>query len=88
MDTDDAALMYQGWGDGMLYEQQVERKTVLIIADTINRTMGGKGAWKAIMKMWKLPGDDAKQTTDLIGLLKKHNELGLKNGVKKRNGKR
>lgn len=87
MDIDDAALMYEGWGDGMLYDQQMLRKVTMLISEVVNKSAGGKGVMKNATKMWPLPGDDKKKTTDLISLLKKHNELGLKNGVKK-NGKR
>lgn len=88
MDIDDAALMYEGWGDEMLYEQQIARKMTMIISDVVNKTMGGKGIMKHAGKIWPLPGDDKKKTNDLVGLLKKHNELGLKKGVKNKNGKR
>lgn len=88
MDTDDAALMYQGWGEEMLYEQQIARKMTMLICEVVNKSMGGKGVMKNGAKMWPLPGDDSKKTTDLIRLLEKHNEFGLKNGVKKRHGKR
>lgn len=86
MDTDDAALMYEGWGDGMLYEQQIARKMTLIIADVVNKSMGGKGVMKNGKKIWPLPGDNDKKLANLESLLKKHNELNLKKGVK--NGKR
>lgn len=85
MDIDDAALMFEGWGDHMLYGQQTFRRATLLICEVVNKSFGGKGIMKNGHKMWPLPGDDNKKTTDLISLLKKHNELGLKKG---KNGKR
>lgn len=88
MDTDDAALMYEGWGEEMLYQQTIARKMTMIISEVMSKTMGGKGVMKNAGKIWPLPGDEKKKTTDLVKLLEKHNELGLKKGVKKKNGKR
>ena len=85
MDTDDAALMYAGWGDEMLYGQQIARKVTLIIADVVNKSMGGKGVMKAAKKIWPLPGDEHKIKASHLELLKKFKELDLKKGI---NGKR
>lgn len=99
MDIDDAALMYKGWGEGLIYEQQVARKSTMIICEVFNKTMGGKGVIKNTVTFWELPGDRVVSNS-LIDkyrrfrekemqkeLMKKHESLGLNNGVK-RNGKR
>lgn len=87
MDTDDAALMFQGWGDQMLYDQQIARKVTMIIADVVNKSMGGKGVMKNANKIWPLPGDNSnKVKASHLELLKKFKELDLKKGIK--NGKR
>lgn len=87
MDTDDAALMYEGWGEEMLYQQQVARKVTMILADVVSKSMGGRGVMKNAKKIWPLPGDDKNKAVDLFSLLKKHNELGLETGVKKKKRK-
>lgn len=81
MDIDDAALMYMGWGDEMLYGQQIARKMTLIIADVVNRSAGGKGIMKNAKKIWPLPGDEKKVKSSHLDLLKQFKELDLKNGV-------
>lgn len=98
MEIEDATLMYEGWGDGLIYEQQIERKATMIICEVFNKTMGGKGVIKNTVTFWELPGDRVVSNTliDKLNryreqemqkeLLKKHESLGLKNGVK--NGKR
>lgn len=84
MDTEDAALMYQGWGDQMLYDQQIARKVTMIISDVVNKSMGGKGVMKNAGKIWPLPGDNSsKIRASDMKLLQKFKELDLKNGVKK-----
>jgi hypothetical protein len=85
MDIDDAALMYQGWGDQMLYSQQIARRVTMIISDVVNKSMGGKGVIKKSKDIWPLPGDERKIKTSHLELLKKFKELDLKKGV---NGKR
>jgi hypothetical protein len=87
MSIDDAALMYQGWGDQLLYEQQLWRKVTMIISDVVNKSAGGKGVMKNGSKIWPLPGDTQKIKASHMDLLKKFKDLDLKNGVKK-NGKR
>lgn len=86
MEIDDAALMYQGWAEEVLFQQQTARRMTLIIADVVNKSFGGKGIMKNGNKIWPLPGDDQKRSSDLVDKLKKHNELGLNKGLK--NGKR
>lgn len=82
MDIEDAALMYQGWGDQLLYEQDILRRMTMIIAEVTNKSFGGKGIMKNASKIWPMPGDDQKRALDLVDMLKKHNEMGLKNGLK------
>lgn len=83
MDIEDAALMYEGWGDEMLYQQQIARKMTMIIADTVNRTFGGKGVMKNQGKIWPLPGDTDKTIRKShLDLLKKFKELDLAKGIK------
>lgn len=69
MSIDDAALMFKGW-----YEQQeqeflrldwVTRKQTIYLADTINKSAGGKGADKAIKKAWEHPWDKQKTSSEL-----------------------
>jgi hypothetical protein len=81
MDIDDAALMYSGWGDEMLYGQQLARKITLLICEITNKSMGGKGIMKNSRKIWPLPGDDKKVKSSHLELLKTFKELDLKNGV-------
>jgi hypothetical protein len=59
MSVDDAALMFEGWYEDLVHQERIARKIAITIADTQNRTMGGKGASKSIMASWKLPGDAA-----------------------------
>jgi hypothetical protein len=99
MDIEDAALMYEGWGDGLIYDQQISRKATMIICEVFNKTMGGKGVIKNTITFWELPGDKVVKNSLIEKyrrfrekeiqkeLLQKHESLGLKNGVKK-NGKR
>lgn len=89
MDIEDAALMYQGWGDQMLYDQQVLRKVTLLICEIINKSAGGKGIIKQTSKIWPLPGDkegELKNMDRKLDMLKKFKELDLAKGIK--HGKR
>lgn len=88
MDIDDAALMFKGWGEEMLYEQQTLRRVTAIIADVVNKSFGGKGAWKAVMNSWRLPGDAKPIRAAHLELLKKFKEYDLKHGINKTNGRR
>jgi hypothetical protein len=81
MDIDDAALMYAGWGEGMLYEQQIARKMTMILGDVVNKSMGGKGVMKHAKKIWPLPGDEWKVKSSQLELLKTFKELDLKKGL-------
>lgn len=83
MDIDDAALMYQGWGDELLYGQQIARKVTAIICEVVNKSMGGKGVIKQIPKMWVLPGDEGGKAKESKAedVLKKFKELDLQKGV-------
>lgn len=83
MDIEDAALMYEGWGDEMLYEQQIARKMTVIIADVTNRSFGGKGVSKHINKIWPLPGDSDKKpaSSKMLQRLQQFKELELSKGI-------
>lgn len=86
MDIDDAALMFRGWGEQMLYEQQTFRRVTMIISDVVNKSFGGKGVMKSQNKIWPLPGDSKPVRAAHLELLKKFKEYDLKHGIK--HGKR
>ena len=83
MEIEDAALMYEGWLDGILYDQQIARRMTMIIGDVMNKTMGGKGIMKNASKIWPLPGDEMKIKQSHLDLLKKFKALELEKGVKR-----
>lgn len=82
MEIDDAALMYQGWIEQLNFDLEWLRATTFLIAEVVNKSAGGKGVMKNMKKMMPLPGDNAEQTRNLVDMLKKHNESGLKKGLK------
>lgn len=57
MSLEDAALMFEGWQDREIADSALARRVTMIIADTVNRSMGGKGVMKSAEKIWPLPGD-------------------------------
>lgn len=61
MSIDDAALMFKGWYDQQenefLLSEWIARKQTILLGDVINRSLGGKGADKAIKASWKHPWD-------------------------------
>lgn len=86
MDIDDAALMYEGWVDEKIYEQETARRMTMIIADVTNKSFGGKGIMKKAKDIWPLPGDKKIIRADPSEMLKKFRDLDLQKGLK--NGKR
>lgn len=83
MDMDDAVLMFQGWGEELMYQQQLLRKSTIIIADVTNRSFGGKGV--KMKNVWPLPGDNdstLKNMDKKMKMLQKFRELDLAKGIK------
>lgn len=49
--------MLKGWDSHEMFNLAVQRKVAIIISETINRSMGGRGVADAIMKAFELPTD-------------------------------
>ncbi len=81
--------MLKGWDDQTMFNLTIQRQVATIIAETTNRTMGGKGVVDYIMKVFPLPHDKAQEVAEMTpdkinNLLARYNEhqrqKRLKNG--------
>lgn len=60
---EDLWLTISGWDDEVMFNLTVNRTLTAIIAETTNRSMGGKGVIDYIMKVLPLEGDT--KTTEI-----------------------
>lgn len=64
MCMEDVAFVLKGWMKDQLADEYMHRRMTLIIADTTNKSFGGKGVSKAVMKMWPIHGDKKQNAID------------------------
>ncbi len=71
--------MLKGWDDNTMFNLTIQRQVATIIAETTNRSMGGKGVVDYIMKAFPLPHDKAQEVAEMTpdkitSLIDRYNE--------------
>lgn len=82
----DVYLFFEGRDNYFKQEQLYLRHHAGIVSDVFNQTMGGNGAFKHVMKMWRMEGDvEQKQlTSDQVKeILRRNREARERNGRRK-----
>lgn len=77
--------MLKGWDEQELFNLSVQRKVAIIISETINRSMGGRGVVDQIMKAFVLPGEEEKITDMTPERIKRILKQYQENMAKRRN---
>lgn len=66
MKVKDLWTMLAGWDNEVMFNLGVQRKMTAILAETINRSLGGKGAIDFVMGAFELPTDQKESAINQL----------------------